>query len=102
MTKKKERSVEEIRKSLEKQVETSPVKKPKQKPLIFDLKQLGKDCIAKREKDDISLRAIQAEYDISITVMYMIEAGRNAPTATTLAKLIDWLGEPVEKYFVRK
>lgn len=101
MTKKKERSVKEITDSLVKQIEVKklPVKS---KPLSFDLKQLGKDCIAKRERDNISLKSIYATHGVGTSQMFSVEAGLNTPNANTLAKIIDWLGEPIEKYFVRK
>lgn len=72
------------------------------KPLSFDLKTLAKDCIAKRETEGLSLRIIQKTNGIGFTQLWAIESEASFPNANTLAKVIDWLGLPVEKYFVRK
>lgn len=77
-------------------------KTPKAKPLSFDLKQLGKDCVAKREAEGITMRQVRAQVGLGMTQLYNIEAGLASPNADTLAKVIDWLGAPVGKYFVRK
>lgn len=66
----------------------------------FDSKLLAKDVLAKREKDNLTFRAIQKTSGIKPSQLYGIEAGNTIPTCDTLANILTWLNQPVEKYFI--
>lgn len=75
----------------------------KQKPLVFDAKQLSADIFAKRQKEDLSFGAITRATGLSKAYMFQIEGLQKTDIRVSfLAKICDWLGTNPNAYFVRK
>ena len=69
---------------------------------FFDLKLLAADILAKREKKDLSFRAIESETGIPKTTLADIEAARSMPKVDTYAQVAKWLGKPFNYYFINQ
>lgn len=64
----------------------------------FNLKQLAKDCIAKRQAENITFAQFTKETGVTGSNLHRIETEK-APGVETLAAVCNWLGKPVQHYF---
>jgi len=65
----------------------------------FDRIAFAKDILAKREKDGLSFRMIQAETGIAKTTLQAIEAGQKDLSAASVAQICSWMKANPAKYF---
>lgn len=78
-------------------------RKPKTKKppkVVFDLKSLSRDVLAKRVKDDISFRQAEKKTGVVGHILFSIETGKQIPSCVNLAKVLTWLGKSSNTYFV--
>lgn len=80
----------------------SKVKKKKELSLQFDHSIFAADILAKRQKDDLSLVSVSKITGVIKSGVYFYEAGKMCPSADNLAKMVNWLGTPIQKYFILK
>jgi transcriptional regulator with XRE-family HTH domain len=69
---------------------------------IFNFKKLASDILAKREKDNLSLRAVSDQTGISSQLVYTMEAGANIPNCENFAIILGWLSKKPSDYFTLK
>lgn len=103
MTQKKQSKAKTQKKAAK--VSTKKDKKPAKKAErkepkgTFKLVQFGDAILHKREKDDLSLRGIEAETGIAKSTLQAIEAKAKYPTAEVLAAILKWLNLPANQFF---
>jgi lambda repressor-like predicted transcriptional regulator len=71
----------------------------KKKTTKFDGKLLAADILAKREKNDLSFRVAQKQAGLNSDHLFRMEAQKAIPRADSLAKVLDWLELPANRYF---
>lgn len=67
--------------------------------IAFNFKKLSKDILAKREKDNLTFRAIAKETKMNPMLIHSMEAGTSVPSCANLAKVCSWLNKGPELYF---
>lgn len=68
--------------------------------IVFDYKQLSKDILAKRVKDDLSFRVAAKKSGIPMHILSSVETGKQVPSCTNLALVLTWLQRTANTYFV--
>lgn len=72
------------------------------KKVTFDFKKLAADILAKREKENLSFRAIQDATGIPSQMLFRMEARAAVPSCENFALVLGWLGKPANNYFITK
>ena len=72
------------------------------KKITFNDKKLAADILAKREKENLSFRAIEAASGVPSQMLFRMEARACVPSCQNFALVLSWLGKKANDYFTIK
>jgi hypothetical protein len=72
------------------------------KKIIFNDKKLAADILAKRERENLSFRVIEAASGIPSQMLFRMEARACMPSCENFALVLSWLGKKSTDYFTTK
>lgn len=86
-----------MEKGQSREVSMSPIEQAERS--LVRLKELAERLKDERKRrGELSLAEVAKQMDLSAPTLSRIEQGKYVPKSVTLAKLCEWLGEPVENF----